>query len=207
VLTVVAPSVIGMTLRALIGDRRLARAMKALKMLNLIDLLILSYSNAALALPQVVEGRDWDFIALSLAITATMCVGAFAAGWLFAHSLRAESADRIAVTYGVGMNNNGTGLVLASTALPDHPLVLPPSSSIPSYSNSLRAPRTDSTGGNQRREHRCFLVTASRCSLPSACRGIHACGLMGLPASWSASKVSWVGAASFLHHRHLSILY
>jgi BASS family bile acid:Na+ symporter len=125
-LTVVIPSVLGLTLRGIIGDRRSSRALPWLKALNLVDLLVLNYSNAALALPKVLRQPDWDFIVLTLSITTAMCTGAFAAGWSIARFLRAESADQVALTYGVGMSNNGTGLVLASSALADHPLVLPP---------------------------------------------------------------------------------
>jgi BASS family bile acid:Na+ symporter len=124
--TVVIPSLVGIALRGIVGDRRARSAMPALKALNLLDLLLLSYSNAALALPQMIERPDWDFLALTLSITVAACVGAFAAGWTIARLLRAEPADRISLTYGVGMNNNGTGLVLASSALRDHPLVLLP---------------------------------------------------------------------------------
>lgn len=44
---VVAPSVLGISLRALLGSRRVGRALPALKALNLVDLLLLNYSNAA----------------------------------------------------------------------------------------------------------------------------------------------------------------
>jgi BASS family bile acid:Na+ symporter len=125
-MTVVVPSLAGIALRAALGARRAARVLPAFKLANLIDLLVLNYSNAAVALPQVVARPDWDFLALTLSITATMCGGAFAAGWAIARAQRAAPADRTSLTYGVGMNNNGTGLVLASTALADHPLVLPP---------------------------------------------------------------------------------
>jgi BASS family bile acid:Na+ symporter len=94
--------------------------------LNLVDLLVLSYSNAALALPRMVQHPDWDFILLTLSITTTMCAGAFSVGWVISRGLRAKAADTIALTYAVGMSNNGTGLVLASSALADHPLVLFP---------------------------------------------------------------------------------
>jgi bile acid:Na+ symporter, BASS family len=126
ILTIVVPSMLGIVVRAAVGDRRTQRLLPYLKLLNLVDLLILSYSNAALALPGVLAHPDWDFIALALSITATMCLGAFASGWMIARVWRAKPADRIALTYGAGMSNNGTGLVLASSALADHPLVLPP---------------------------------------------------------------------------------
>jgi BASS family bile acid:Na+ symporter len=126
ILTVVIPSVVGIMMRFALGDHRTARVLPYLKMLNLVDLLVLSYSNAALALPNVLAHPDWDFIGLALSITATMCLGAFASGSAIARGWHADPNDRIALTYGVGMNNNGTGLVLASSALADHPLVLPP---------------------------------------------------------------------------------
>jgi BASS family bile acid:Na+ symporter len=126
VLTVVIPSVLGLGIRELIGDRRAARVLPLLKVLNLVDLLVLSYSNAALALPRMVQHPDWDFILLTLSITTTMCAGAFSVGWVISRGLRAKAADTIALTYAVGMSNNGTGLVLASSALADHPLVLFP---------------------------------------------------------------------------------
>jgi len=97
-----------------------------LKLINLFDLLLLNYANAAAALPQTVRQPDWDFLALVLGITAAMCAGAFASGWLTARLFGAAPADRTAMTYGLGMNNNGTGLVLAAAALADHPLVLLP---------------------------------------------------------------------------------
>jgi BASS family bile acid:Na+ symporter len=40
--------------------------------------------------------------------------------------LRADPSEKVALMFGLGMNNNGTGLVLASMALADHPRVLLP---------------------------------------------------------------------------------
>ena len=51
---------------------------------------------------------------------------AFAGGWLVSWLLNATSAQRISLIFGLGMNNNGTGLVVASMALADHPRVMLP---------------------------------------------------------------------------------
>jgi|SRR5579883_767307 len=123
---VVLPSALGLFGRFIFGERRLARVMPALKLLNLIDLLVLNYTNAAVALPQVLRSPDWDFLVLTLSLALSLCIGAFAVGWLIARALHGSRADTIALLFGLGMNNNGTGLVLASTALADHPLVLLP---------------------------------------------------------------------------------
>jgi BASS family bile acid:Na+ symporter len=126
VIAVLVPSIVGIALRAIVGRSRIARLLPALKVLNLADLLALNYVNAAAALPPSVAHPDWDFIGVTLAITATMCAGAFAAGWWIPRLFHADRADRVALTFGVGMNNNGAGLVLAATALADHELVLLP---------------------------------------------------------------------------------
>jgi BASS family bile acid:Na+ symporter len=53
-------------------------------------------------------------------------VFAFASGWLVGRLFRADGSGRVSLMFGLGMNNNGTGLVLASMALADHPRVLLP---------------------------------------------------------------------------------
>jgi len=48
---------------------------------------------------------------------------AFAAGWLVARILRTDRSEETALLFGLGMNNNGTGLVLAGAVLADRPQV------------------------------------------------------------------------------------
>jgi BASS family bile acid:Na+ symporter len=126
VLAIVLPSLFGIGLRGILGAERVARALPALKFLNLVDLLLLNYSNAAVALPQFVRVPNWNFVLLAFVLTACMCCGAFALGWWVAGRLRAEHRDRISLTFALGMSNNGSGLVLAASAFGGHPLVLLP---------------------------------------------------------------------------------
>ncbi len=123
---VVVPSLSGIAARRLVGEARLAVARPYLKLANSANLLMLSYSNAAAALPQAVAHPDWDFLGAILAITSGLCVLAFASGWAIARALRAGPSGRTSLMYGLGMNNNGTGLVLASMALADMPRVMLP---------------------------------------------------------------------------------
>jgi BASS family bile acid:Na+ symporter len=125
-LAVVAPSLLGLLGRRLVGGTRLQRVMPALKLLNLVDLLVLNYSNAAVGLPQLVKTPDPDFILLTIVVCTLLCAGAFAAGWWLPRLVGGDRADRLALTFGLGMTNNGTGLVLAAAALSDHPRVLVP---------------------------------------------------------------------------------
>jgi predicted Na+-dependent transporter len=59
-------------------------------------------------------------------IVASLCVLAFASRWLIAGILRAGHTQQTSLTFRLGMNNNGTGLVLASMKLANHPRLLLP---------------------------------------------------------------------------------
>ena len=123
---VVVPALLGIAIRLVVGEARLAVVRTYLKLANSANLLILSYSNASAALPQAIAHPDWDFLGAILAITSALCVLAFASGGAIARWLGAGPPSRASLMYGLGMNNNGTGLVLASMALADHPRVMLP---------------------------------------------------------------------------------
>ena len=124
--SIVVPSVLGVALQWLVGARRIAAWLPTLKLANLVNLLALTYVNAAAALPRAIREPDPDLLVLVLALTCAMCTGAFACGWLLARAVKARSAEQISLMFGLGMSNNGSGLVLAAAALADHPLVLLP---------------------------------------------------------------------------------
>jgi BASS family bile acid:Na+ symporter len=126
VFAVVVPSLLGLLAQAISKPSVRAAVAPHLKLLTLIDLLVLNYSNASSALPQAFGHPDWALLLVTIATTASLCVAGFTCGALFARSMGASAADRLALMFGVGMSNNGTGLVLASTALPDHPEVMLP---------------------------------------------------------------------------------
>jgi BASS family bile acid:Na+ symporter len=123
---VVVPSVLGIFLSWAVGEARLAPAKPHLKLLNWVNLLLLIYANASVSLPQAIAYPDLDFLLTSLGIAIALCVLAFGSGWVLARPLRADPAQRASLMFGLGMNNNGAGLVLASVALADHPYVMLP---------------------------------------------------------------------------------
>jgi BASS family bile acid:Na+ symporter len=126
ILCVVIPSVLGICGRQVVGGAGIDSAREPLKLFNSLDLLLLNYANASLALPQVLAQPDADFLVLTLGIVVGLCVAAFASGWLVARLLGGDRAEQSALMFGLGMNNNGTGLVLVSVALADHPRVMLP---------------------------------------------------------------------------------
>ena len=126
VVGVVLPSLLGLLTRWAAGAARAEAAQARLRPAGSLALLALCYANAAVSLPQAVAESDWDFLAMLTAAAVGLCVLSFAAGWALARLLRADAAQRTALMYGLGMNNNGTGLVLAGTALAGRPRVLLP---------------------------------------------------------------------------------
>lgn len=125
-ISVIIPSLLGIVCHRLLGKRRVVTAKPYLKPANSAILLLLNYSNASVSLPQTIADPDPDFLAVTLSITLLLCIVAFAAGWGIAYLRKSGQAERIALMFGLGMNNNGTGLVLASMTLADHPRVLLP---------------------------------------------------------------------------------
>jgi BASS family bile acid:Na+ symporter len=123
---VVVPSILGIFLSWAFGEAWLAPAKPLLKLLNWVNLLLLIYANASVSLPEAIAYPDPDFLLTSLGIAVALCVLAFGSGWVLACLLRADPAQRASLMFGLGMNNNGAGLVLASVALADHPYVMLP---------------------------------------------------------------------------------
>ena len=125
-LWVVLPSLLGLSIRFAVPERQLTAAMPHIKIINSLVLLVLNYSNASVSLPQALAQPDVDFLALTIVITAGLCIAAFSAAYWLSCLFKTDQADRVSLMYGLGMNNNGTGLVLASLALASFPRVMVP---------------------------------------------------------------------------------
>jgi BASS family bile acid:Na+ symporter len=123
---VILPTFLGILARMLAGEILVTRVMPNLKIINYCILLLLNYSNASLTLPKVVSQPDMDFLAVTLAIVVALCISAFSSGYLLARFSRVSNSETVSLIFGLGMNNNGTGLVLASVALAGHPQILLP---------------------------------------------------------------------------------
>lgn len=123
---VMAPSLLGILTRCLLGGGPLKRSKPGLKIVNSAILLLLCYANAAIALPQTFANPDWDFLGVMLVIVTSLCVLGFAAGLMLAAWFGADTNRRASLMFGLGMTNNGTGLVLATTALAHLPDVMLP---------------------------------------------------------------------------------
>lgn len=124
--SVILPSILGIVLHAILGNARVGAAKTYLKLGNFAVLFLLIYSNVSISLPQAVRRPDYDFLAVMFVIAIGLCSFAFSAGWAISRLLRVCQGEQTSLMFGLGMNNNGTGLVLASMALADHPAAMLP---------------------------------------------------------------------------------
>jgi BASS family bile acid:Na+ symporter len=123
---VLTPSLLGVLCRRVVSAQALGGLEPRLKTLAALALLVLCYVNSSACLPQVLQSPDWDFLSVVAAAALGMCALTFVSGYVLGRVLRADQPQRAALMYGMGMNNNGTGLVLASLALGSRPVVLVP---------------------------------------------------------------------------------
>jgi BASS family bile acid:Na+ symporter len=123
---VVVPATTGLVSRQLLGEARAGRIKPALKSANIITLLLLNYANAAVSLPRLVHHPDWHFVSVVLLFATGLCLALFLGGWCLGRLLRVSRGRRISLMFGLGMTNNGTGLVLASLVLGEYPQVVMP---------------------------------------------------------------------------------
>ncbi len=124
--SVVIPCLVGIGLRRALGSARVLAAMPYIKLVNLVNILFLSYSNASGAMVEVLRAPDYDLLLIVFLAAAGMAATSFSFGYLLARRLRADDANAVTLTFGTGMNNSSASAVLASTNLTDHPLVLLP---------------------------------------------------------------------------------
>ena len=123
---VLLPSAFGLLSRALIGEVRAEVAVRRIAPVAPIAILMLCYANASGCLPGVLGDPDWDFLGIVLLFVVALCGLTFAAGHLLGRFLRVDRGQRASLLFGLGMNNNGTGLVLASVALGSQPMAMMP---------------------------------------------------------------------------------
>ena len=104
------------------GAERVAAVRPQRKLLSTAVLLVLNYSNAATALPEVFATFDLRALFTTAAIVTTCCASGYLVAWLLTWIVGAESAIRRAIVFGVGMKNTGMALVLAGLWLESQPL-------------------------------------------------------------------------------------
>jgi BASS family bile acid:Na+ symporter len=123
---VVIPCALGVVTRQVVRASRVALYVRHIKLLNAVIILLLNYSNASLSLPQIMANPDPAFLLITVILVAALCITAFGSAFYLSRLLDVDHAQEASLVYGLGMNNNGTGLVLASLALAAFPRIMLP---------------------------------------------------------------------------------
>jgi BASS family bile acid:Na+ symporter len=124
--SVLLPASAGVAAHRLLAPGRAGRTLPVLKTLNVVTLLLLNYANAAVALPRLTLDPDSHFLTTAIALALGLCLVLFGTGRMLASLCHLRRDQGISLMFGLGMSNNGTGLVLATTALPQYPRVVLP---------------------------------------------------------------------------------
>jgi BASS family bile acid:Na+ symporter len=123
---VLLPSLLGIAARRAMGENRAGFCERWSKLMSALSLPVLCYANASSCLPGVFRQPDWDFLGIILVFAVGLCVLAFTAGYFLGRLVSADRGQLASLMFGLGMNNNGSSLVLASTALSSQPMVILP---------------------------------------------------------------------------------
>ena len=121
---VVFPCTCGLLVHQLLPTARLQRLLQPLKLISKLCLLFLNYCNGAVALPHLLRTPAWGYLILVLAVAAALCAVRFVGGYWLGKQMRAAPQGVTTTMFGLGMNNNGSGLTLAAQELPQHGSVL-----------------------------------------------------------------------------------
>jgi bile acid:Na+ symporter, BASS family len=125
-LWVIVPALVGMLIRRLLGQARAKKLKHHVKLVNLINLLLLNYSNASLALPSLIEKPDPSLLVTAILISLGLAIVSFGAAVPISRVFREQRPERASLFFGLGMRNNGAGLVLVATVIPEPEIVLLP---------------------------------------------------------------------------------
>lgn len=140
--SVVVPCLAGIAVRAALGEARTRRLLPTAKAVNLLNILLLCYLNAAGALGQALAHPDPDLLVLALGLSGAVCCLAFACGRWMARWTGDDQPERLSLTFATGMNNSSAAAVLAAGWFSHRPEVL-----LPTLSYSLLRKLVAGTAG------------------------------------------------------------
>lgn len=121
---VLLPSLAGGATAWLAGASRVARWRPWLRLITLVDLLLLNYANASLALQETLHDESWTSGAIAGCLALALSLVGAAAGAFTGRLLRLDAESRTSLLYGLSMKHTGLALVVAGEALPDQPRVI-----------------------------------------------------------------------------------
>jgi BASS family bile acid:Na+ symporter len=119
---VILPSALGWSFGAYLGRIRLDFWSPFLSLLSAIMLLTLNYINAADALPKLLQTMELKLVMVTLSLVLIVCGGSYLISSYAGRWAKLPAAEKTAMTYALGMKNNGVAL-MGTASLPELPFV------------------------------------------------------------------------------------
>lgn len=123
---IILPTVIGFTIRRILPNSFILSTRAVLRFFGILSLFLLNYVNASVVVPQIFDDPNLLEVLYLVAIAAILCALSFLMGWWLPTIFLKEtdSETRLSTAFGLGMNNNGAGLVLAAIMMKEQHAVL-----------------------------------------------------------------------------------
>jgi len=121
---VILPSLAGAIAAWIAGPERIARAKTWIRLVTLVDLLLLNYTNASLAMPEICENETLATVGLYALLALSIPLLGLLLAIVVARFCQAPPATGTALLFGLSMKHTGLALVLAGEVLAQQPRVL-----------------------------------------------------------------------------------
>lgn len=117
ILWVVLPSLAGALFAWASGENRIARLKPWIRLITLVDLLVLNYANAALAMPRLRQQETLTTVALPAILAILLGVAGVVVALGLARACGLSRASRTTMLFALSMKHTGLALVLAGEVL------------------------------------------------------------------------------------------
>ena len=124
ILWVILPSLAGAAVGSWAGPERIAKVRMWIRLITLIDLLLLNYANAALAMPKVVATETLLSVTVPMITAAAVSLLGVLLAIALARYTSMSGSSRIAMLFALSMKHTGLALVLAGEVLAESPRVI-----------------------------------------------------------------------------------
>lgn len=124
ILWVILPSLAGAAAAWCVGPRRIARAKPWFRLITLVDILVLNYANASLAIENIWKSEQLGVVLLAAVLAAAVSLVGVALAVVQSRACGLPRSTWIALVFSLSMKHTGLALVLAGEVLHDHPRVI-----------------------------------------------------------------------------------
>ncbi|TWU24706.1 bile acid:sodium symporter family protein [Bythopirellula polymerisocia] len=121
---VILPSLAGMTFNRLAGSVFIEQIRSRIRFVSALALLTLNYTNASLALPDLLKRPTWGAIFLAGALAVALQLLGVATAWILARLTKQDKESTTALVFAFSMKHTGLALVLAGEVLQQEPRVI-----------------------------------------------------------------------------------